>query len=166
MIRVLICGSRDWSKPIPIDVLVAGLGTVYGKTEVLIIHGAAPGADTMAGESATRFGMRQPWTFPARWDVHDFEGRTPVPCWTCKRGDGRCRAAGVRRNQLMLDQTHPDVVYAFTNDIKTSKGTADMLRRAHAAGVPCYVEGKYDPPSLANDERSQAMVEGQRNLFR
>lgn len=42
------------------------------------------------------------------------------------------RKAGPMRNQAMLDHGKPDLVLAFPG----SRGTADMVRRATAAGVP------------------------------
>jgi len=41
------------------------------------------------------------------------------------------RAAGPIRNQRMLDEGKPDAVLAFPG----GRGTADMIRRAEAAGV-------------------------------
>jgi hypothetical protein len=58
--------------------------------------------------------------FEAAWDMHG-------------------KAAGAIRNQRMLDEGKPDEVWAFTDDLATSKGTADMVRRARKADVPVYV---------------------------
>lgn len=41
------------------------------------------------------------------------------------------KAAGPMRNQQMVDEGKPDVVLAFPG----GRGTADMVRRAKAAGV-------------------------------
>jgi hypothetical protein len=66
----------------------------------------------MAGEWADVFGV--PFRiFPANWKKHG-------------------RAAGPMRNQQMLDEGKPDLVIAFPG----GSGTADMVRRAKAAGVP------------------------------
>lgn len=119
--RVLICGSRDWSKPIPIDVIVGGFAAVYGHANVAVIHGAARGADSMAASAAHRHGVDCE-DYPADWDTHG-------------------RAAGPIRNQRMLE-AEPDLVFAFTNDLASSRGTADMVRRAKAAGLPVYVIGR------------------------
>lgn len=119
--RVLICGSRGWEKPIPIEVLVGGFVSVYGAMNVTIIHGGARGVDSMAALGARRHGC---WVelFKADWD-----------------GEGR--SAGPKRNQRMLDEGKPDVVFAVTADLSASKGTADMVERAKSAGVPTYVMG-------------------------
>ena len=108
--RVLVCGSRDWTDAALI------LETLRGVAEVtVVIHGAAPGADTLAGEAARAMGIPVQ-AFPADWDRYG-------------------RAAGPIRNQRMLDEGHPDLVLAFHDDIASSRGTADMFRRALAAGV-------------------------------
>lgn len=120
--RVLVCGSREWAKPIPIEVLVGGFVSVYGAHQVTVIHGGARGADSMAAGAARRHGCAVEM-FPADWE-----------------GDGR--SAGPKRNQRMLDEGEPDVVVAVTDDLSTSKGTADMVRRARKADVPVYVFGR------------------------
>jgi hypothetical protein len=125
--RVLICGSRDWSKPIPIDVVVAGFAAVYGAAHVTVIHGAARGADSMAASAAHRVGVACE-DYPADWATHG-------------------KAAGFIRNQRMLDEGKPEVVVAFTDDLATSRGTSDMVRRARAAGVPVYVMGRAGVPA-------------------
>jgi len=45
------------------------------------------------------------------------------------------KGAGPIRNQLMLDEGKPDLVLAFHNDISSSRGTADMIRRAKKHGI-------------------------------
>ena len=119
MVRVLICGSRYWGKPIPIDVVVSGLVSIYGPDGVTVIHGGARGADELAGDAAQRHHCHVE-VFNADWA-------------------GQGKAAGPLRNQRMIDESKPDVVFAFTHDLETSRGTADMVRRAHAASVPTYV---------------------------
>ncbi len=49
------------------------------------------------------------------------------------------RAAGPLRNQEMLTDAKPDLVLAFHRNLARSRGTADMVRRARAAGVPVRV---------------------------
>lgn len=120
--RALICGSRTWDKPIPIDMVVGGLAAVYGPSNVTVIHGAARGADSMAASAAHRHGVGCE-DYPANWDGHG-------------------KAAGPKRNQKMLEVGKPEVVFAFTDDLATSRGTADMVRRARAAGLPVYVIGR------------------------
>jgi hypothetical protein len=76
-----------------------------------IIHGGAAGADWCAGAVAELRDIPQS-VFKADWKAHG-------------------RAAGPIRNQQMLDQGKPDLVLAFPG----GRGTADMVRRAKAAGV-------------------------------
>lgn len=121
-IRVLICGDRDWSKPIPIDVVVGGFAAVYGKHNVTIIHGACKGADALAGSAALRHGCTVD-PYPAEWDRYG-------------------KKAGPIRNRKMLKEGKPDVVFAFHSDLAASKGTKDMVIAAQEAGVPTYVIGK------------------------
>ena len=77
----------------------------------VVIHGAAAGADSLAGRYARRKHIRES-KFPADWVRHG-------------------RSAGVIRNQRMLDEGEPDLVVAFPG----GRGTADMVRQAKAAGI-------------------------------
>lgn len=136
--RVIICGSRTWDDDQIVDVILSGLAQEYAP--LTVIHGAAPGADSMAEESAHVDQVRgrpvDVVPFPADWGRHG-------------------RAAGPLRNQQMLDEGKPDWVIAFTDNLEASRGTRDMVRRAHKAGVPCYVIGRYGPgyPDGLNDAR-------------
>jgi hypothetical protein len=107
-IRVLVCGGRDFSDwpqlALTLDQLRAERGIE------LVIHGAAPGADTLADTWARSRDIAVD-RYYALWKT---EGR----------------AAGPRRNQRMLD-AGPDLVVSFSG----GKGTADMVRRARAAGI-------------------------------
>lgn len=113
--RILICGDRDWTDAPLITAAISGLapGTV-------VIHGAAPGADSMAGCAAALQEGLTVLTFPARWST---EGR----------------AAGILRNQRMLEEGRPTEVWAFHDDLAHSTGTRDMVRRATEAGLPVQV---------------------------
>lgn len=109
MNRVLVCGSRDFDDW---ELLNDALSIVHTRHGIaVIIHGGAPGADTMAGSWATLNGLSTS-VFPAKWAE-----------------DGK--AAGPRRNQRMLEVGKPDMVVAFQG----GRGTADMVRRARAAGL-------------------------------
>jgi hypothetical protein len=82
---------------------------------VAVIEGEAPGADTMAREWAEDNGVL-PEKFPADWDRYG-------------------RAAGPIRNKQMLVEGKPDLVLAFSYDLKTSRGTRNMVTQALAANV-------------------------------
>lgn len=107
--RVLVCGGRDYNnKKLVYKVLDASHTT---KGISCIIHGKARGADRLAAQWAKDRRIKED-PYPADWD-------------------GLGRRAGPVRNQQMLDEGRPDVVYAFPGGV----GTADMVRRANKAGV-------------------------------
>lgn len=110
--RVLVCGSRTWTDAATIARVLGELpeGTV-------IIHGAARGADYLAGIEAEGYGFKLE-EYPADWRLG--------------------RRAGPLRNQRMLDEGRPDRVIAFRMP-GPSRGTDDMVRRARAAGIPVEV---------------------------
>lgn len=107
--RVLVCGGRDFKDR---DAVFAALGAIHGGTPItVLVHGNAPGADSLADGWAEAHGVtRRP--YPADWAKHG-------------------RAAGPIRNALMLSDGRPDLVVAFSG----WRGTADMVRRAKAVGV-------------------------------
>lgn len=116
--KVLIFGAREWSNWQMIEDLMSELVRKYGTTNLLIIAGHAPGADVMAEETAYE------------WDVH---------CASVKALWGtRHRAAGPQRNRIM-ELMKPDEAYGFHNNIKKSKGTANMKRRLEKLGIPCEI---------------------------
>jgi len=108
--RVLICGDREWNdyKSIVAILEKFGKGTI-------VIHGAARGADSLAGIAGNDLGY-EVLKFPAQWDKYG-------------------KAAGVIRNQQMLDEGKPDCAVAFHDNIKSSKGTKDMIKRLEKANI-------------------------------
>lgn len=107
--RVIVCGGRDFKYE---TTLCAALDRFHASTPIsLLIHGGASGADKLAGFWAKRSGVPVK-VFPPDWLQHG-------------------PSAGPRRNRQMLDEGKPDCVIAFPG----GKGTADMCRRAEAAGV-------------------------------
>lgn len=111
-IRVLVCGSRNWTDEVAIRRAFDDLPP--GST---IIHGGARGADSIAERLAIEmdFNMR---AFHAQWDTLG-------------------KAAGPERNQRMIDEGKPDLVIAFP--LPDSRGTWDMVSRAKRAGVEVRV---------------------------
>lgn len=108
--KVLVCGGRDYSDAKSLNMV---LDVVHSANPVvMLIHGAARGADTLAEKWAEANGVTSN-AYPADW-----------------KRDGR--AAGPIRNQRMLDECKPHIVIAFPG----GKGTEDMISRADAAGVP------------------------------
>ena len=115
MYKVLICGARDWSDKSAIDRLIDNLIESHGRDKLIIIEGGAEGADMLARISATER------------SVHVAEVRA---LWQTRH-----RGAGPQRNSAMLG-LDPDEVHAFHEDLSTSKGTKDMVRRARSQGGP------------------------------
>jgi hypothetical protein len=125
--KVLVCGSRNWSDSYPIYERLADL-----PAETVVIHGCADGADTLAGEAADEFGY---------WVVE-------VPCkrlhW--KRHG---RGAGHRRNAIMLDLA-PDLVLAFQRD--GSPGTQGTIDGARRRGIPVEVHVPRNESAPASED--------------
>lgn len=107
--RVLVCGGRTYRKG---AVVFMVLDALHREVPIArLIHGGAAGADTLGGFWAER--NRVPAAvYHADWQAHG-------------------KGAGFRRNQLMLEEGQPDLVVAFPGN----RGTADMIKRAKAAGV-------------------------------
>jgi len=120
-LRILICGSRDWSDKRRIGRYLDDLLMAEGlePNQLVVIHGACKGADHHAGMEAKGRGC-QVLEFPANWSKFGL-------------------SAGPKRNQQMLVEGKPDRVVAFHPDITTSKGTKDMVNRARFHGLPIDV---------------------------
>lgn len=109
--KIIVCGGRNYSDR---RCVFNTLDVIHAETPITILmHGDANGADRLASSWATWGGQAKTKieTFPAQWMKYGF-------------------GAGPRRNQEMLD-AGPDLVVAFPG----GRGTADMVRRARAAGV-------------------------------
>lgn len=125
---VLICGDRHWTDTDTIRHVLEG----YVPQGATIIHGdngydksgiplwgqpdelAVRGADKLAGAIARSLG-------------HEVIAFTPE--WIA-----RGKSAGPLRNALMLE-AGPTLVIAFHNNLASSRGTHDMIRRALRANV-------------------------------
>jgi hypothetical protein len=106
--RVIVCGSREWTDRALIHDTLAALTEHAGR--VVIVHGAARGADRIAGEEARALGLDVE-EHPADW-----------------RRDGR--RAGLFRNARMLSLGCSRVI-AFWDGY--SRGTEHMMRIAREA---------------------------------
>jgi len=109
--RVLVCGGRDYDDQGEVWSALSDLRARFGR--LTVIQGGATGADMLAREWAFRQSSVRLINEPADWQKHG-------------------KAAGTIRNQLMVDEYRPELVLAFPG----GRGTADMVRRAKAAGVP------------------------------
>ena len=118
--RILVCGGRDYDNRVYFfrfmdRVLEAVGGTGESpRRNVVIIHGAARGADSLANDYATERGLRVV-SYPADWKTYG-------------------KSAGPIRNTKMLTEGRPHVIVAF----KGGKGTAHMVSIGKKAGVPVY----------------------------
>lgn len=111
---VLVAGGRHyWHRTL----IERTLDDIHDSQPItLLVHGAAPGADTVAARWAHRAGVPQQ-PYPAAWE---------------RLG----RRAGPIRNQAMLDESKPDRAVFFAG----GAGTEDMRRRCRGAQVPVIVD--------------------------
>ena len=109
--KILVCGSRTWHG---LDIIEDALRPYTGgQPNVTIIHGGAPGADSIAGHVAYLMGYHIQ-VYRANWRQYG-------------------RAAGYMRNKQMLMEGKPDLVLAFWDG--KSAGTKMMIELAKKAGV-------------------------------
>lgn len=111
---ILVTGDRHWKD---YDIIYRELSKYSPGT--ILVHGAAPGADSLADIAGERLRLNVK-PFPSKWHIY-------------KKG------AGPIRNQEMLDwiltQNDEKKVLAFHKNIDDSRGTKDMVERAKKAGV-------------------------------
>lgn len=112
---VLVCGGRDFADAVRVARVMDELAETHGP--FVVRHGAARGADTLAGKWAQARGFRVD-PMPADWKQHG-------------------RRAGPVRNAAMLAKGGVILVVAFPG----GRGTADMARQAKRAGVDVRVIG-------------------------
>jgi hypothetical protein len=103
-----VCGGREYQNLSRVMHILTAIHNKRGITE--IIHGAAKGADSLAGHWARTFGIKET-AVPADWDKHG-------------------KRAGPLRNEEML-KLKPDGVVAFPG----GRGTEHMIRIATEAGL-------------------------------
>ena len=115
--RLLICGSRDWTNKEIIKKELLQL--LQSHVIEVIIHGGCRGADILAGQAAKELNIPVQ-EYLADWNTHG-------------------KSAGPKRNQKMLDEGKPTFVFAFHDDIDESKGTKDMITRTMKANIPFKV---------------------------
>ncbi len=118
--RVIICGSRDWSDHRAIQDILSGYRQF--DQEVTIVHGGCPsGADAIADAIARGFGLTVE-VHPADWGTHG-------------------KVAGPRRN-LEMAKLGADMCWAFKNGFNwnlSKGGTENMVLCASKCGIPTFV---------------------------
>lgn len=123
--RVLVCGGRDFDKR---SIVFGALDAIHRVTPVtLVATGGARGADWLAEQWA---------------DVN----RVPLIVMEADWGTYG-KKAGPVRNEALLRATKPDLVLHAPG----GRGTADMLRRAKAAGVETRQMVGSVPPRIEAD---------------
>jgi hypothetical protein len=116
MSKVLVTGGRGFSDR---EVLFRVLDGIHNDTGIThLIHGAARGADSLAGQWARERGVQEV-ACPANWNVHG-------------------RRAGYLRNRAMAE-LQPELVVAFPGGI----GTNMMVEMAEEHGIKVIDAGIY-----------------------
>lgn len=113
--KVLVTGSRNWKDGGEIEQAFRFL-----PDDTVVVHGAAAGADTVAGVVAKRRGL-EVLACPANWVQYG-------------------KSAGPIRNRQMLDH-QPAFVLAFHADLEASRGTKDCVDEAVRRGIPVVYIG-------------------------
>ena len=119
--RLLVTGSRTWAdKQMMRDALrMAYVALAWGegvRRDVVLVHGGARGADSMAGELWS-FGNLRVEIHEAQWRAHGVYNPH----------------AGIGRNQKMVE-LGADLCLAFIHN--GSRGATDCAARAERAGIP------------------------------
>lgn len=129
--RILITGSRHFTN---YDTVMRGLSvaieTLVSRnpeaTEIVVVHGAARGADEMAGNF-----VRHARAFLKGQGITLTEERHPV---TQADWNTLGKSAGVVRNQKMVD-LGADICVAFFKAGEPNKGTTHCSNAARKAGI-------------------------------
>jgi hypothetical protein len=106
--RFIVCGGRDYADADHVARVLMELPSDW-----TLVHGDGTGADTLAANWWRRHG-RPVEAHPANWTKYG-------------------KSAGPRRNQEMAD-AGAEFLWAFPG----GRGTADMTKRAKAAGIMVY----------------------------
>ena len=109
--RVIVCGSRGWTNR---DRICSRLFELPGDSTV--VHGAARGADRIAGQEAEKLGLLVE-AHPADWETHG-------------------KQAGFIRNKKMAE-LGADLCIAFWDH--RSSGTQHMMSCAEWARIPVEI---------------------------
>lgn len=123
---LLVCGGRDYADESLLFTWMSYALTkslkVFKPEEVVVIHGAARGVDTLANNIAIRCGI-EVRRYPADWNQYG-------------------KSAGFIRNQHMLDHGKPDLVLAAPG----GRGTAHMVRISLERNIPVITFNEKELP--------------------
>lgn len=117
--KVLVCGGRDYHNYEKVREVLNFIKNiceenVISKSEIVIIHGGAKGADSLAG----------------RWAAENkITSEVYIADWTTYG-----KSAGPIRNELMLKTGTPDIVVAFPG----GQGTNHMIKISKKKNVEVY----------------------------
>lgn len=140
--RVIICGSPHWSHNRIVEDLIIKIrqeSHINGK-ELLLIHGAEPGPETIALNLCNKIGIDQV-IYPAQKTMGDYGFK--------------------RRNQIMLQEHKVDLVLVFAHILNENSVICDMLERANRKGIKIK---PVDYESIAG--KSSFVLSGPNNDFK
>jgi hypothetical protein len=135
-LTVLFCGSTDWKDEQIIFACMWGLYEIIDNREeaLTIIHTNDKGAGRLASRAAARLesfnrGVLRVADLSIKEYAIDPDEFTPIK--------------GYARNEKMLEDNNPDMIFAFVPDISASPGTQHMLDLARERDVPAYLIQRY-----------------------
>lgn len=125
--RVLVTGSRDWPEPLDVwrrlhALAIRAYGDYDGGHQLTVVHGDWPAGVDHFTHMWVKAQHKEIWKpviitedpHPAKWEKYG-------------------RAAGPLRDQEMVDA---GAGLCLAWNLNNSRGTADCVRRARAAGIP------------------------------
>jgi hypothetical protein len=156
---VIATGDREWTE---IEIVYNALSQF--PTNTVFVHGYADGLDCIVDVVASDIGFRV-IRCPAHWN-HRYYRWIEVygECLdNCTQVCGK--PAGVLRNKYMLDTYLPwtKEVLGFHNNILSSRGTKDMLKRSQKAGLKTTLYNalgeKIENPKLTKERQYRKLKE-------
>lgn len=110
---ILICGDRNWTNETLIEDILLSIPEID-----TVIHGDCKDADKIGGKIAKKLGFKIK-IYPADWSLG--------------------KKAGPLRNTQMLEENNIDLVLAFHDNIKESKGTKNMITQSRKKNIITFL---------------------------